>query len=773
MLRHVLWAVLLSSCSRDLVLPPVPPAPRSPSIISFAPAAAFGGDQLIVSAQNVDKLGNQLVFPGGITVLANHDGGEDVRVDGGLSFTVPDGLDSTGPLVLAATQGRSELSAEPFYPLGTGHPNKGTPVATLHFRHRPVGLVDRAENVLMASSIFDLIVTDGKAYQRVPGRPLALTRSAIVGRGLLSVATPAGRGMMLEVGTADGAEITRSNESDTREHFILPAFDSGTLARTVGLDTHGQTWLSTWRNQGGTLVASRQALPFTELLGAAALDGVVIVMGRAALDPTPAVFRVTPSQVARIWAPATGAACNNLVTVTECEWPDGPAAVVPSVISGGQATLVVSLRSGDLLVLEGQPLTARTIKLVSYAPVDAMAAGVSPGKLAFTKAIDGALFQLDLASEAIDWAVQLRGEPTVIDVEAGLDEIAVGNRLDNAVDIVRASTGDWTGRIAFNLGLGSADGVEGGIVAPYSYDPKVEPQPPALSRMDLLMRNVGLVVSIDASSLEVFDHVVLEASAGPPLRLLVTPGLQTLVVHQHRLGLLEFDPAMQRLERVVTSMDIETPLEVALLPSGDVLLGTRDRVSWYRWTGPSSARVLELGGTLRLPAEVLLQGLAVDGEQAMVVWRSINTGASGGGFYRPADLQAGTQAAALQLGPALSEFVGIVPLREGPAVLFGRDGQGGPVALSSAALRSGGPSVPSVISRARSRGASPDGRYVVWLDEGSPEPIARLGRADLTDSLTGYSSYRLPGAAAGPACDPSGQWLFLPVPLLDQLDVVQ
>jgi hypothetical protein len=60
----------------------------------------------------------------------------------------------------------------------------------------------------------------------------------------------------------------------------------------------------------------------------------------------------------------------------------------------------------------------------------------------------------------------------------------------------------------------------------------------------------------------------------------------------------------------------------------------------------------------------------------------------------------------------------------------------------------------------------------VWLDEGGSEPMARLVQDD-GSGFWGFSTYRLAGPSAGPAFDPSGEWFYLPVPLLDQLDVVQ
>src|SRR5581483_5219698 len=142
-LRAALAAATLSfltaSC-RDLSLPG---ASGAPTVASFEPTAAFSGDPVVVYGTNFDAYGNQLTFPGGATALADRtpDGG-DVRVDGGLVFRVPASLSGSGPLVLVNTRGRSDVSATDFLALGPGHPNLGTPVAQLRFRHNPVGLVD-------------------------------------------------------------------------------------------------------------------------------------------------------------------------------------------------------------------------------------------------------------------------------------------------------------------------------------------------------------------------------------------------------------------------------------------------------------------------------------------------------------------------------------------------------------------------------------------------------------------------------------------------------
>ncbi len=762
-------AVWVAGCSRDLSLPELPTAPV---ITSFKPKAAFSGATITVFAQHIAESGNTLEFEGGYSALADSVDGKDVLTEeGGLTFVVPEGLEGLGgPLVLSNNDGRSEPSSQLFHPLGVGHPNYGTPVATLRFRHNPVGLLDRDENVLMGSSIFDLVVTDGKAYQRVPGRPLALRRANNPDHALLSVTIPGKKGMFLEVDGEDGAELMRSEESAVRELFILPSFDSTSVARTIGINNQGKYLFSTWTVSNGKLVPSQQTLPFAEVIGAAAFGAQVSVIARNALDTSFSVFNVSVIGVTRAWSPTTGPACDTGVgSLTECESPDGPVAIVAPAMMNDPPLIVVSLRSGDLLVISGS--TSRTIKLISYAPINALSATTTPGKVLLTKAIDGALFQYDVLSGDMDWSVQLRGEPSVIDVATAIDEIAVGNRFDNAVDIITASTGVWVGRIAFNLGVGSADGMPGGIVAPYSYDPDTwGPDGLGPERMDLLMRNVGLVVALDASSLEIRAHQVIDASLGDPLRLAVTHDLQTMIVHKKGIGLLEPDPAdvEVRVERPVTSVAFEAPpRDVVVMPEGQVVISWLDRVRWYKWEG--DPRMLVLGGELRLPNSTSLLQIAPDGSDVLVTWVD-SIGAFGGGFFKLAEFASGS-GKALYLSNTLDEFIGLATLSTGPAAFFLNDEH--PRVLDREGMLTGFSGNSTVVNRKRVGGTSPDGRFIFWLDEGSAEPMVRLVRDDGAGNLVGYSTYRLAGNAAGPSCDPSGQWLYVPVPLMDQLEVVQ
>lgn len=787
-------AVCLAACARDTTLPPPPVPPTVPAISAFAPHAAFSQERVVVWGEHFAPSGNRLTFAGGLTALAEAGDDGDLRVDGGVVFLVPEGDVSAGPLVLSNTQGSSEPSADEFSPLGVGHPNFGTPVSTLRFRHDPVGLIDSVDNVLLASSIFDVLVTDDRKVQGLPGRPLALEAGATPGRPFVSVRTARG-GAFFQVEGTTGELLLSSEEGDTRELFILPPTPSapGTLARTIGRDLAGRTWLSEWREDLGTrrFAVARRQLPLLEVVGATAEGDVVFVAGRSAnpLHPAGTLYRVTSGGVELAWAPRADATC--VSTDATCAPLDGPMALVPrpALADGGvpAPTLAASLATGDLLLVPlapgpdaGVPEPA-IVRLSSYAPIEDLAPGLAPGRLLLTKAQDGALFQYDLEREEpeVEWSVQLRGEPSVIHVAADIDEVAVGNRADNSVDIITASTGTWAGRIAFDLGLGAASGREGGIVAPYSYDPaRYPPGAVVKERMDLLLRHTGLVASIDASSLDVFAQVVLESDEveiGAPLRLFVTSELETLVLHEKAVGLLEATGAgFERKERILTTAPLDRALDLAQLDSGELVVSTQGAVQVFRWVGSGAGRKLALAHELPLPGGASWVTTVPAGDRVLIAWRSASSGLAGG-FFDAATLGAGATARTpLSLG-AVSDYVGSAALASGPALFFGQRGGQGPAAFTSASLIEGLDPLASPMARPRLAGLSPDRRYLAWLDEGAEEPIARLVRAPEAEGeeFFVYSSYRLSGPAAGPAFDPSGEWFYLPVPRLDELVVVE
>ncbi|MFT3710540.1 MAG: hypothetical protein QM817_23190 [Archangium sp.] len=775
--RSLLPLVLLAGC-QNLTLPDEPGPPNAPIITSFTPHVGYAGDRIVVFGENFTDAGNILLFAGGFTALADslEDGGGDVRLDGGLVFVVPQGLQSTEPLVLSNSVGQSDPSADDFVPLGSGHPVVGAPLASVRFRHAPVGLLDREENVLLASSLFDLVLTDGKAFERMPGRPLALMRSVHPDAGIVSVRTELG-GQLVEVDDGSGAQLLSSEDTTTRYDFLLPpeSSGSGSMARTIGTTANGQIVLNEWHEDNGAIVTdSARVLPFTRVLGAAASGPLIIVIAAGTMpnEAVPGVYSVDATAAVRKWDPATNAACMADRNSTTCQPPDGPVAIVPAGVGAPQ--IAVSLSSGDLLVLDSTSFTARALRLISYAPLDDLKPGATANKVVLTKSRDGALFQYDLATDSLDWSVQLRGSPTKIDVAASIDEIAVANADDNSVDTITASTGTWTGRIAFDLGLGSAPNHAGGIVAGYTYDTRrYDGGQPPNSNLDLLMRNIGLVVTIDASSLDVRGYAVLTTEKREALRLVMTYDFETLVVHREGIGLLETGSDGVRTERIVTTIDPGLATHVLAMPSGEIVLSTLGAVRVFSWLGSGATKTLSFRNELTMPAGTTLDDVVLVGNEVLVVTHVGSVYQAT--LYEPNWLRAGsTNFRRLELTGDLKRYVGTAVMDSGPTLFFA-DSSDGPVAWTEywrTQLAS------SVIERPAISGQSPDHRYVLWIDEAAPEPTVRLvqrwqgNRADVGYFDT-YSTYRLRAPASGPDFDPSGEWLYLPLTRLDQLDVVQ
>lgn len=790
-------ALALVGCSRDLELPDPPTPKAQPTITSFSPQAAFSGDRVVVYGENFDDSGNQLIFAAGISVFADAADGGDVIIDGGLggkvrglTFQVPLNLDSTEKLVVVNTLGRSAPSEEPFYPLGNGYPIIGAPLATLKFRHDPVGLVDRLENVLMASSLFDIVLTDGKAFASVPGEPISLV--PVTGnrdQAFLSVKTENGSSVVL-VDANDGTVIATSPSRDIIDEKVLPAVPPS-VGRSIGRDRLGNYSLYDWRYDGTALTFSSRRLPIRQLLGANALGSEVVVVGLGtSTGPLPETFLVpllAPIVPVFPHLPDAGSLCAVPGDVS-CAEPDGPVALVPQ--ADGGMSIAVSLATGDLAIVDAQaPENRRPLTLISYAEIDDLKASVGTDKVVFSKSRDGALFQYDLTTDELDWAVPVRGEPTLISVAADIDEVAVANRTENSVDTIVASSGQWSGRIAFDLGLGAAPGHTSGVVPTYSYDPARAPpvEPPATyypdETMDLLMRNIGLVLTFNASSLELGRMSVLQppGMVGAPLRLMVmqqskTGPFETLVLHQYGIGLLEDDAAGgMRTERIVTGTAFpEIASDTLVMADGSVVIAFPSSVRTYTWTGLGSNRVLQLSGVVSAMNGNTIAGVARKDQNVLVVE------ALTGGFFGVSERRVrGLE----QLGMPVtinaastdvySNFVRAVNLREGPALLFGdalvNNTPGPAVWFPSDVL----PSAASIISGAQVTSVSPDGRYVVWRDVDAPEPMIRITYAAPNGDITPYSTYRLPSQAAGPEFDPSGEWLYLPLPGTDQLDVVQ
>ncbi len=744
--RPVRLSVILLACllglaaCKDFTLEP---AKTTPVVTDIVPRAAFGDSviELVGEAFDPTPANNEVTFANGASVRAVGGNSERIQV------VVPRALQETGPVTVSTATARSAPSAVQFVPLGWGHPNQGSLVAEVRFRHRPVGLLDSTTSVVMTSTLFDLLVTDYGDSVRLDGRPVAFARAPGGPDALVSIKSRDGRGQLLEADGTNG-RIQASSASSKRVEKVIVAGGAGP-ARTLGIDPYGNWFLSTWERTGSTLAATQTRLEVIEVTGAvAAPDGTVLAVATVADQggPKTVLARIAPDgKLERLWTPDS-----------DGHTPTGPIALAQTT----DPVVVLGLADGDLGFVN---LTTRVFHhelMVSYGLVGGISAGVTPEKIVFTKPSDGAVLQFDVARYRVDWSVQLRGEPTVLDVAADLGEVAVGNVEENVVDIIAAASGTWLGRISFNLGLGSADDGDGGAVAPYSYDPAAPSRPP---EMLVLARSARMVLKLDPSSLDVAEPVHLAEGSSEPQRLLATSDLRALVVHRRELGLIEVDG-----ERLVAS-NLTTPVAVAALADGSVALGNAGSIDVLEWRNEELVRA----GGVSLPDGSSLAALNSFGSQVLVLWSA--SGGYGGGIWTAEALRSGGAAKqTLSLPSSLGELMGLALLADGPAALFAQSSLGGPAILTFAELQAGGAHpLPSAMSSPLLGRATPDGRYLAWLSEEFGEHSVRLLYFDPRAGLASYSNYRLPGNASGLTFDPSGQWMYIPVPKLDLVTVVQ
>jgi len=743
---HALVVLLALAACHDFQLPPVPVL-VVPKVTDLSPRAAFAGRVLEVTGENFDPVAenNEVVFTGG--AIARADEATSTR----LKVTVPEVVQSTGPVTVSTPQGRSEASPVDFVPLGYGHPIMGTSVADVRFRHRPVGLFDSAETVIIASTLFNFLVDDAGGFVHLDGRPMRFAR---VGpdEALLSLEVSGGDGVLALVQGTTGELLSVSAQYPIVERFVVSDRPGDRL--TVGVDALNLWWLTKWTDEEGVLRPERTRLLAAEVTGgatdAAGTTYLVATVVAASKAETVLVRVGVDGVLERVWAPDE----------------DGHAPAGPITISPGPSPVVVlGLADGDLALFDLETATYRHHLMVSFGKIGALVPGLAPGKVLLTKPADGAVFQFDALADTVDWTVQVRGEPTALDVAADLDEVSVGNSEDNAVDIVTVSSGTWLGRISFELGLGSADDGPGGAVAAYSYDPALPERPYVIN---VLARSAGMVLVMDASSLELQTPLAL-ADSSAPLRLVVTSDLRTLVVHRRELGLLEDEG-----ERLVAE-GLNTPLAVAPLPTGGVLLGTLSAVDSLEWSGDPA--VLVRKGGVGLSPGASLAGVAVSGSQALVVWLTEKSYQAG--FWDVAALGQGKgPSTTVTLPQGAGSWLGIVALEDGPATLFGQSSDG-PLLFPWATLAAGSAGLPSVLKAPVAVGSTPDGRYVTWTSESAGEHLVRLLAYDpaydpkTEAALQGWGTYRLAGKASGPTYDPSGQWLYAPLPKLDTISVLE
>jgi len=241
-------------------------------------------------------------------------------------------------------------------------------------------------------------------------------------------------------------------------------------------------------------------------------------------------------------------------------------------------------------------------------------------------------------------------------------------------------------------------------------------------------------------------------------------------------------PRIETERLVLRDLSYE-PEAVAFLPDGRVIVAASDRVAVHSWDG--AGHVLVRSGVFSLPSGATFHGLVSHrpragaepgvegvGPVVLAVWR----GAAGFGaaLYDAAALGEGAvPQATFALAATLGDPAGVVDLEDGPAVLFARSELGRPALMTLAALRGASPPLPAVADRPLLSRSTADGRFVIWTDGGGGEHVVRVLAYDPVEGLTNWASYQLEARSAGPATDPSGEWLYIPVPKLDALVVTQ
>ncbi|HEY3446367.1 MAG TPA: hypothetical protein VGK67_08370 [Myxococcales bacterium] len=791
--------LVLAGC-RDFKVPDLK-VEKAPVVTDFEPRKAFAWTELQIYGENFDLKpeNNAVLLAGGLTVRAHPKKLSDTVFEEPtttkLYVWIPEALQAEGPISVTTPTGTSQPTEASFKPMGYGHPIYGTKVVDVRFRHKPVGLYDSPETVLIASTLFNQLVNDTGKFKRLDGRAVAFGRAPVPGEALVAVRTDEGQGVLVLVDGATGEPRARSAGEKIVEALVV-ASPEGQPVRTVGTGPYGQHLLRTWQRVPAPPELDRlepkdtQLENLTRVLGGAA-DGtgtVYLVATEARNDAVKTVLLAVSStgEVSTRWEPnGIGEQDDRPVD------PTGPIAVVETA-QGPYAAL--GMADGDLTFVNLTDGSAWHELLVSFGEVGALVRGAKPGKVVLTKPVDGSVLQYDVSTASVDWAVQIRGEPTVLDVapDIGEGEVAVGNNEDNGVDIIEADTGLWVGRISFSLGLGSAAQGEGGLVAPYSYYPEKLP-----FVIHVLARSAGMVLALDASSLDLVRTYELatetedQKPVSEPLRLMVTHDLRTLVVHAKELGILDEKTGRERI--LVTGLPI-APTHVASLPDNGVVVGTPTTVTLYQWQGEEH---LVYAGHVALKDSTLAAlGVWEDVEDDEARTRNLEimvTRSTAAGyvvdFYDPNVLAlSGGSRHKAPLAPEMGDFLGSATMLQGPVLAFGRsmlETEAGAVLPAMvewkdilAPVRNPPQEplyLPSELDSPVMVGGTPDGRYFAWMSERQGVHVVRLVEYDPNywQQAWVWSTYQLENRGSSLTFDPSGQWMYVAIPKLDLLSVFQ
>jgi hypothetical protein len=421
----------------------------------------------------------------------------------------------------------------------------------------------------------------------------------------------------------------------------------------------------------------------------------------------------------------------------------------------------VALDDGSLAIFDlAAPSLVTTLQAGSSTQASALLALPLPGggtELVASKPLESAVLALDAKTGARLWITQLKGRPTAMAADPDGTRLHVADDESNFTDAIDLG-GRWLGRTSFLVGLGNAPECACGAVADYPADQSRSP------RMLVLARALRQILEVNPYTLAFHRGEVL-SGVSAPLGLARAPDGKVWVVHQSELGTVDGST-----EKIVASGLPYPPQRVDFAADGSVLVGSLQDITVVR--GGSVA------GGLHLPGALALLEARTDG-RALVLWSVSGSGgtAAGGGVYTIDALAAGGQPAIpLPPLPDVRGFIGAVSQRMGPTLFFTTApslGGAAAITLRADTLQPDAP-VPSVVKEAGPLEPTPDGLYFLWTRQVSPDGILHVASYyDSTQGIRDYEVFQLSSRLSVPALDPSGQYVFTPLPGEDGITVLQ
>jgi DNA-binding beta-propeller fold protein YncE len=742
---RALLATLLTAaaCQRELT---VPAQSNRPKITGATPTSVFSGYTLALAGTNFDPApaSNVVQFPG-FAVPAY---GFDPQTKA-LLVMVPDSLPLGGPdtgtaaftVTVTNPAGNSGPSPSIIW-LGDGRPLLGTVVNNVRIFHRSPGIAATTAGVRIASSLFRAVIGGGASVAvvaRPPQKPSALAATSD-GRAMLVGMDPGG---VISVDPA-GAPLVRQTLGGATVRFVFPTGGASATAFAVGNDPSGA--LQAWAfpaNRAAT-PAQRQLPLLTASGGAAAPDGrTLLVAGIAARGSMMA-------GVLLLTHPLDPATADVLLDAPVGHTPSGAVAAWNDA-SGPRAAMALDDGSLAIFDLAAQSLVT-TMQAGSSTQVSALLA--LPGQLVASKPRENSVLSLNAQTGARLWITQLPGQPTALAADPDGTRFHVADDQSDFTDALDLN-GKWLGRTSFLVGLGNSPDCFCGAVADYPADPSRS------ARILVLARALGQLLEIDPNSLALHRGEVLSGSSAP-LGLARAPDTTVWVVHQSELGTVN-----GKSETIVASGLPYPPQRLAFASDGSVLVGSLQDVTVVRADG-------SVAGGLHLPGPLAL--LEARGDGKVLVLHSASGSSAGGGLYTIDALVAGGQPSR-PLPPiaGVRGFIGAVSQRAGPTLFYTSAPPLGTAAvmLNPDTLLASAP-FPSSVKEPGPLGPTPDGLYFLWSRQLSPDAILHVATYyDATSGIADYEAFPLGTRLAIPTFDPSGQYVFTPLPDVDGITVLQ